>query len=159
MTSSPLLLNDEFPPTPTKSVDLGTTNSGLWTLGDLRGIHPLDISLGTNLEEGDQERREKVQQFEEANERRRRSTTNGGRLHFADAADILSSGRFGEKFEDVRRMGTGEFSEVYEVVDKSTKVKYAIKRTRYPLGGPKERYSPHLTIYYFCRSDVVDKGD
>ena len=146
MTSSPLLLNDEFPATPTKSVDLGTPNTGLWALGDLRGIHPLGISgLGTSTleEDGEQQRREKVvQQIEEANERRRRSTTNGGRLHFADGADILSSGRFGEKFEDVRKMGTGEFSEVYEVVDKATKVKYAIKRTRYPLGGPKERYFP-----------------
>jgi hypothetical protein len=36
-------------------------------------------------------------------------------------------------------MGTGEFSEVYEVVDRASRVKYAVKRTRFPMSGPKER--------------------
>ena len=66
---------------------------------------------------------------------RRRSATNGRLFQQYD----LKGGRFGQKFEESQILGAGEFSEVYEVVDRVSRAKYAVKRTRFPMSGPKER--------------------
>ena len=114
----------EFPATPTKSVDNNGTPSALWR------VQNLSKSPGV-LEDGGS-----VGVLVEGKEHRRRSTTNG--LLFQQQPDLMG-GRFGEKFEDSQIMGTGEFSEVFEVVDRKTKVKYAVKRTRFAMSGLKER--------------------
>jgi hypothetical protein len=104
----------DFPSTPTKSID-NPTPSALWRVHNL-GKSP-DLSP-------------------EIKEHRRRSTTNG--LLFAAQPDVMG-GRFGEKFEECQIMGSGEFSEVFEVVDRVSRLKYAVKRTRFAMSGPKER--------------------
>ena len=115
----------EFPPTPTKSVDnKGSTPSALWR------VH--------NLTKSPDERFHDSLEFPEISppkEHRRRSITNGRLFQQYD----LKGGRFGEKFEESQIIGTGEFSEVYEVVERVSKSKYAVKRTRFPMSGPKER--------------------
>lgn len=70
-------------------------------------------------------------------EHRKQPTTSGRLFHATD----VKGGRFAENFEEIQIMGTGEFSEVYEVADRKTRVRYAVKRTRYPMMGPKERYA------------------
>jgi Protein kinase domain len=49
-------------------------------------------------------------------------------------------GVMAEKFDECQVIGSGEFSEVYQVTDRVTRVKYAVKRTRYPISGVKERH-------------------
>ena len=116
----------EFPPTPTKSVDnQGNTPNALWRVHNLTKS-PVEEELVTGFSPPTNK------------EHRRRSTTNG--LLFTQPD--LKGGRFGEKFEESQILGTGEFSEVYEVVERSSGIKYAVKRTRFPMSGPKERYPP-----------------
>ena len=115
----------EFPPTPTKSVDnQGSTPSALWRVHNL--TKSPDEGFHTSLV---------FPEISPPKEHRRRSTTNGRLFQQYD----LKGGRFGEKFEESQIIGTGEFSEVYEVVDRVSKSKYAVKRTRFPMSGPKER--------------------
>lgn len=110
-------LGFDFPSTPTKSIDNNnTTPSALWRVHNLTKSPELSPDV---------------------KEHRRRSTTNG--LLFASQPDIMG-GRFGEKFEECQIIGTGEFSEVFEVVDRQTRLKYAVKRTRFAMSGLKERY-------------------
>jgi hypothetical protein len=123
----------EFPPTPTKSVDnQGNTPGPLWRVHNLTkspggdSIRSIDSFVGVDFPE-----------MSPPKEHRRRSTTNG--LLFAQQPD-LKGGRFGEKFVESQIMGTGEFSEVYEVVERVTGSKFAVKRTRFAMSGPKERY-------------------
>lgn len=123
----------EFPATPTKSVDTQSNTPGpLWRVynlgkspgGDsIRSIESLDTGLD-------------FPDISPPKEHRRRSTTNGRLFHEHD----LKGGRFGDKFEESQILGTGEFSEVYEVVERVSGAKYAVKRTRFPMTGPKERY-------------------
>ena len=122
----------EFPSTPTKSVD----NHQGGTPGPLWRVHNLGKSPGGDSVE------KFPSGFESSDispsiDHRRRSATNG---RLFQQHDILA-GRFSDHFEEIQLMGTGEFSEVYEVVDRTSRVKYAIKRTRFPMSGPKERYS------------------
>jgi len=117
----------EFPPTPTKSVDnQGNTPSALWRVHNLTKS-PVEDVTG----------------FSPPKEHRRRSTTNG--LLFTQPD--LKGGRLGEIFEESQILGTGEFSEVYEVVERSSGKKYAVKRTRFPMSGPKERYPLDLEMH------------
>ena len=123
----------EFPPTPTKSVDnQGNTPGPLWRIHNLTkspggdSIRSIGSFVGVDFPE-----------MSPPKEHRRRSTTNG--LLFAQQPD-LKGGRFGEKFVESQIMGTGEFSEVYEVVERVTGSKFAVKRTRFAMSGPKERY-------------------
>jgi hypothetical protein len=119
----------EFPPTPTKSIEhQGGTPGPLWRVHNL-GKSPGGDSL-ENFASGFE-----FPGISPPKEHRRRSTTNG---RLFQQHDVLG-GRFGDKFEDIQLMGTGEFSEVYEVVDRASRVKYAVKRTRFPMSGPKER--------------------
>jgi len=122
----------EFPATPTKSVDTQSNTPGpLWRVHNLGkspggdSIRSIE-SLHTGLDFPD---------ISPPKEHRRRSTTNGRLFQQHD----LKGGRFGEKFEESQIMGTGEFSEVYEVVERVSGAKYAVKRTRFPMTGPKER--------------------
>jgi mitosis inhibitor protein kinase SWE1 len=132
----------EFPATPTKSVDnQGSTPSALWR------VHNLGKSPG-----GEEEVFSTGLEFPEMSppkEHRRRSTTNGLLFQMTD----LKGGRFGEKFEESEIMGTGEFSEVYEVVERGTGAKYAVKRTRFAMTGPKERYSPSFSHWFVNGAD------
>ena len=115
----------EFPPTPTKSVDnQGSTPGPLWRVHNL--TKSPDEGFRTNLE---------FPEISPPKEHRRRSITNGRLFQQYD----LKGGRFGEKFEESQIIGTGEFSEVYEVVERVSKSKYAVKRTRFHMSGPKER--------------------
>jgi hypothetical protein len=122
----------EFPPTPTKSVDnQGSTPGALWR------VHNLGKSPGEdNMEAYTNPSSLEFPEMSPPKEHRRRSTTNGLLFQLPD----LKGGRFGEKFEESEIMGTGEFSEVYEVVERGTGAKYAVKRTRFAMTGPKERY-------------------
>jgi hypothetical protein len=118
----------EFPPTPTKSVDNQAGTPGpLWRVHNLTKSPGEDSIRSIDVFAGD---------TSPPKEHRRRSTTNG--LLFAQQPD-LKGGRFGEKFTESQIMGTGEFSEVYEVVERVTGSKYAVKRTRFAMSGPKER--------------------
>ena len=125
----------EFPATPTKSVDTQANTPGpLWRVHNLGkspggdSIRSIE-SFHTGIEFPD---------ISPPKEHRRRSTTNGRLFQQYD----LKGGRFGEKFEESQIMGTGEFSEVYEVVERVSGAKYAVKRTRFPMTGPKEQYIP-----------------
>jgi hypothetical protein len=124
----------QFPPTPTKSVDnQGNTPGPLWRVHNLTKSPDGDSirsigSFHTGIE---------FPEMSPPREHRRRSNANGRLFQQYD----LKGGRFGEKFEESQIMGRGEFSEVYEVVERLSKVKYAVKRTRFPMSGPKERYA------------------
>lgn len=115
----------EFPPTPTKSVDNHESTPGaLWRVHNL--TKSPDERFRTGLE---------FPEISPPKEHRRRSGTNGRLFQQHD----LKGGHFGEKFEESQIIGTGEFSEVYEVVERASKSKYAVKRTRFPMIGSKER--------------------
>jgi hypothetical protein len=55
--------------------------------------------------------------------------------------EIHSPDRFETNFKIVRALGSGEFSEVYEVEDRENAgLFYAVKRTKHPFGGHKDRF-------------------
>ncbi|KAG4305684.1 hypothetical protein PORY_000594 [Pneumocystis oryctolagi] len=50
------------------------------------------------------------------------------------SSDLLTS-----RFRNVELVGSGEFSEVYEVEEKDSSVKFAVKKTKFAYSGSKER--------------------
>ncbi|SCZ90315.1 BZ3500_MvSof-1268-A1-R1_Chr9g10788 [Microbotryum saponariae] len=57
-----------------------------------------------------------------------------------DARDDQESNYFETNFVVTRALGTGAFSDAYEVVDRSRQDGvYAVKRTKQPFGGPRDR--------------------
>lgn len=57
----------------------------------------------------------------------------------ARQTELLSPDRFSTLFSISRTLGQGEFSEAFEVRDRSTDEVYAVKRTKVPLAGHKAR--------------------
>ena len=51
----------------------------------------------------------------------------------------MSPDRFASLFNIVRNLGQGEFSEAFEVQDRLSGQLYAVKKTKVPFGGPKDR--------------------
>lgn len=52
---------------------------------------------------------------------------------------LMSPDRFANDFAVSRTIGAGEFSEAFEVQDRRTGEVFAVKKTKVPYGGPKER--------------------
>lgn len=46
---------------------------------------------------------------------------------------------FETNFTVLRSLGNGAFSDAYEVADRQRSSVYAVKRTKHPFGGPKDR--------------------
>lgn len=60
-------------------------------------------------------------------------------VHTARQSEMISPDRFSTFFSINRMLGQGEFSEAFEVRDRSTDEIYAVKKTKVPLAGHKAR--------------------
>jgi serine/threonine protein kinase len=67
--------------------------------------------------------------------------------------DRYDSNYFSTEFQLLQRLGHGSFAEAYKVRDARGNM-YAIKKTREPFHGIKDRYSPFIHIYSIQASSV-----
>lgn len=160
----PFLAAFQLVATPTDSPDPATAAPPNFVLpattsSTLLGFPPHTAANGASVPLGRAGGGRQFQSFPLSDsERRQRGPAAGGRAQFKlrhSGSSLLSlrqqelqqSSWFETNYTVLKSLGNGAFSDAYEVLDKQRGGVYAVKRTKNPFGGPRDRYVFFLLLF------------